>query len=88
MWQRTLWEDWTASECAVEPGSRLYLYSDGAHEIHKTDGTVWEYPDFVKFMSQSQSDGESVMDHLYEQVKSLKGANVLDDDFSIVEARF
>ncbi|MFM9964807.1 MAG: SpoIIE family protein phosphatase [Planctomycetaceae bacterium] len=82
------WPDWTTSQREVTPGSRLVLYTDGAHEIHLADGREWTHAEFVQFLSQPTEPGESIMDRLFAHVKTLNGSDTLDDDFSIVEMAF
>lgn len=74
-------------EIQIPASSRLFLYSDGATEIHKRDGSEWTYDEFLAFMSQPEDSRESIMDRLIHHVRTLKGADVLDDDFSILELR-
>jgi sigma-B regulation protein RsbU (phosphoserine phosphatase) len=81
------WDEYTVGECSVPPGSRLYTYTDGAHEIHKPDGTEWSFEEFVAFMS-SPPESASLMDRLLWHVRELRGSTLLDDDFSIIEAQF
>ena len=82
------WDDFTTGTKTVSPGSRLYLYTDGAHEIHKSDGTEWHFEEFVKFMSQPPDDDVSLMDRLLWHVRELRGSQSLDDDFTTIEVRF
>lgn len=82
------WPDFETSQCVVPPGSRLYVYSDGCHEIHRRDGAVWNFDEFVAFMAEPSTPNLSRMDQLLQTARALKGADQLDDDFSIIELRF
>ncbi len=82
------WTDWPTSQREITAGSRLFLYTDGAHEIHKADGSEWTHPEFIQFLSQPPDPNESIMDRLFVHVKELNGSEILDDDFSIVEVVF
>jgi sigma-B regulation protein RsbU (phosphoserine phosphatase) len=66
----------------------LYVYSDGVHEIHKTDGEEWKFEEFVAFLSSHRQADASALDRLFEHVRQLHGSDQLDDDFSIFEAKF
>lgn len=67
------------------PGpARLYIVSDGTFEIALAGGSMWEFPDFLSFMSRRPQPGESDLDRLFNHVKTLHGAGPLDDDFSIL----
>ncbi len=82
------WPDFETNTCPVPPGSRLFLYSDGVHEIHKPDGGEWAFADFVAYMAQPVNESVSRMDELLLHARALHGSDMLDDDFSIVEMRF
>ena len=82
------WPEFETGSHKIAAGSRLYLYSDGVHEIHKADGGEWTFDEFVAFMSQAPDPSVSILDRLLEHVQELNGSAELDDDFSIVEARF
>lgn len=79
------WDDFEVGERTVPPGSALYLYSDGAHEIHKSDGSEWLYQEFLNFVTTHRRDSVSVMDQLLSYTREIHGTEILDDDFSIVE---
>jgi sigma-B regulation protein RsbU (phosphoserine phosphatase) len=83
------WPAFETGERSIAEGARLYLYSDGAHEIHKTDGDDWTFPEFVQTLNgllKTTPDG--VMDGLHQHIRELHGPGVLDDDLSILEVRF
>jgi sigma-B regulation protein RsbU (phosphoserine phosphatase) len=82
------WPEFETFQCAVSPGSRLYIYSDGCHEIQKSDGGTWDFEEFVAYMAQPVSSDTSRMDQLLQTARALKGGDQLDDDFSIIEVRF
>jgi len=82
------WPDFETQRRKIPPGSRLYVYSDGVHEIHKADGGDWTFEEFVAFMSQTPDPSASIMDRLLKHVRELSESGILDDDFSLLEARF
>lgn len=82
------WDEFPQTTIPVDPGSRLYLYSDGCHEIQLANGGTWEFPDFLKFMCQPVSEGDSILEMLWDHVREIHGEEILDDDFSIVEVCF
>jgi sigma-B regulation protein RsbU (phosphoserine phosphatase) len=82
------WDEYKTERRTVPPGSRLYLYSDGVHEIHKADGDEWAFDEFVQFMSQPAGAAVSLPAELLQHVRQLGGREALDDDFSMVEVRF
>jgi sigma-B regulation protein RsbU (phosphoserine phosphatase) len=82
------WDNFEQQEIDIPGNSRLFIYSDGAFEIHKQDGTEWTFDEFLQFLSQPEDPQQHIMDRLIRHVRMLKGADVLDDDFSILELRF
>lgn len=82
------WDEFESTTRDIAAGARLYLYSDGVHEIHKPDGGEWAFNEFVEFMSQPADSDNSLLTRLLDHVRNLNGSDLLDDDFSIVEIRF
>jgi sigma-B regulation protein RsbU (phosphoserine phosphatase) len=72
---------------AIEPETRLYLFSDGVFEIDRPSGEMWKFEEFVEFVSAGVRHG-SVMDRLLEHVQEMHGSERLSDDFSMVEIAF
>ncbi len=82
------WPEWETSETTIEPGSRMYILTDGVHEIHKVDGSEWTFAELVEFLLRPVDGDGSMMDRLHRHVCELHGSELLDDDFSIIEAHF
>lgn len=82
------WPEFDANQREIAPGSRLYIYSDGAHEIQCSDGSLWPYEEFLSYMSQRSGSDVSIMDRLLTHVRLLHGSDILDDDFSFLEIKF
>ena len=78
--------DFKTSTTQVEPSGFLTLYSDGAFEIAREDGSIWPFGEFVEFMGAGP-DGSS-MDRLIEYARAMMGSDEFVDDFSIVEFVF
>lgn len=74
-------------EVAVPPASRLFVYSDGAHEIHTPGGETWEFRAFIDYVSQI-CHAEDPLKDLLDHVRGLRGSDQLDDDFSALEVCF
>ena len=81
--------EFSTSTCQVEPFSLLMLYSDGAFEVERADGSTWPFPDFVTFMgSGPRSPDPSSMDRLIRHAREMQRSDEFADDFSIVEFAF
>ena len=72
----------------IPPDSRIFLFSDGAFEIHKHNGGMWTFREFMQFMAQpDDGEADNILDRLIRYVRTLKGSDVLDDDFSILDLK-
>ena len=81
--------EFATSHCTVENFGILMLYSDGAFEIERADGTTWPFGDFVAFMTEVAADPQtSSMDQLISHARSLQGIDEFIDDLSMVEFIF
>jgi sigma-B regulation protein RsbU (phosphoserine phosphatase) len=82
------WPEFESGQRQIASPARLYVYSDGVHEIHKTDGSEWTFDEFLEFLSEPSKSGNALMDDLLQHVRELHGSELLDDDFSMVELTF
>ena len=83
------WPEFEVSECEVPAGARLYIFSDGAQEIHLPDGRDWTVPEFNETMTRLvEGSPDEVMDGLHQHIVALHGDPVLDDDLTLLEVRF
>ena len=81
--------EFSTSTCQVESFGLLSLYSDGAFEVERPDGSTWPFGDFVSFMGGVPRTPEDPgMDRLIRHAREMKGSDEFADDFSIVEVRF
>ena len=82
--------EYQSGSAELDAFAKLYLYSDGAYEIERTDKTMWPFDEFVAFMKQGPHDAEggAMMDRLIAHDRAIQGRDEFVDDFSIVEFRF
>jgi sigma-B regulation protein RsbU (phosphoserine phosphatase) len=93
-------EDYDAptERITVEPGDRLYLFSDGVFELHLKDGGIWGLDQLESFLAKNPADGvlDAVVAETRRVVLDGRGqpdpgngtAVAWDDDFSLIEFRF
>lgn len=77
--------EFPSSTIQVEEFGKLFLFSDGAYEIERADGTMWPWGDFIEFMSRPSGPETPAMDGLMNHVHTLSGQSDFADDFSIIE---
>ena len=81
--------EFSTSTCQVDTFGLLSLYSDGAFEVERPDGSTWPFPDFVEFMEKvPRTPDDPGMDRLIRHARQMKGSNEFADDLSIVEVMF
>ena len=57
-------------------------------EIFRRGRQVWNLDDCIGYLAVLAKGQGSLMDRLLQHVQRLRGSAQLDDDFSIIEARF
>jgi serine phosphatase RsbU (regulator of sigma subunit) len=77
-----------AESCHIPVDARLLVFSDGVFEIFRQGRQVWNLADCIAHLTVLAKGEGSVMDRLLKHVQCLRGSPHLDDDFSIIEARF
>jgi sigma-B regulation protein RsbU (phosphoserine phosphatase) len=70
----------------VEPGSSLYVFSDGAFEIEKSDGSEWGIDDFLPLLTQPAAAGKTESQRILDNVTAATGRTAFVDDFTLVVA--
>jgi phosphoserine phosphatase RsbU/P len=80
--------DFPVQSCRVPANARLLIFSDGVFEIFHDRREVWNLADCISHLAVLNEREGSIMDELLNHVRHLRGSPRLDDDFSIIEARF
>ena len=71
--------------CEIQPSSTLYLFSDGAYEIHQPNGTIWGLNAFIDLLIVYKKNNTGNLDTVLEHIQNLSLKKVLDDDFSLLQ---
>jgi sigma-B regulation protein RsbU (phosphoserine phosphatase) len=77
-----------SNETEIPPGGRVFVYSDGAFEISRPDGSMWPFEEFVTALTNPSEGSESPIDALVSRVRSVAQRDDFHDDFSMVELVF
>jgi sigma-B regulation protein RsbU (phosphoserine phosphatase) len=77
--------EFDSREASVPAGSRLFVYSDGAFEISRPDGSMWSFDEFLTTLTARPNGQESRMDALVTAVRKISERDDFNDDFSMVE---
>ena len=79
---------YTSSTIIVPRGAKLFVFSDGAFEIERPDGTFWDEHGLMAYLSQEFPEGKTELDDLQEVLLEMRGKPILDDDYSILCVEF
>jgi sigma-B regulation protein RsbU (phosphoserine phosphatase) len=80
--------EFESSRVEVPAGARLFVYSDGAFEISRPDGSMWAFADFLASLTAPPSGPESPIDALVSVVRGISQRDDFNDDFSMLELGF
>jgi phosphoserine phosphatase RsbU/P len=74
-----------SEECTVPCPARLYVFSDGVYEISRPDGAMLDSAIFEAALARHTGQETSELDELLKLARDVRGAEVLEDDFSIIK---
>jgi phosphoserine phosphatase RsbU/P len=70
----------------LPPAALLYLFSDGAYEITRPDGSMMRYDDFVALLAaRPEPPGAGRVAAIVDAVRAAQGRPHFDDDVSLLE---
>ncbi len=69
----------------IQPGSTLYIFSDGVYEIHQPDGKLWGLNAFIDLLTDYQESKSNNLDRVLHHIQILNGNKTLEDDFSLLQ---
>ena len=72
---------------SVEPGARLLVFSDGIFEIFLEGDRVRTWEEFLAEFINAEVAAMNPAARL-KHTQALRGAEILEDDFSLLEIRF
>ncbi len=76
-----------AQSCEIAPGSRFFLFSDGAYEVTLPDGKIFTFDEFAHMLARLPA-GPVDLDELVAQIRKLRGPGPLEDDLSLITIEF
>lgn len=74
--------------CQIAPGSRFFLFSDGAYEVTLEDGRIASLDEFIPMLGALPFDAPVDLDALIAQIRALRCGLPLEDDLSLVSIEF
>lgn len=77
-----------SNSCEVEPGSRLFVFSDGVYEITKRAGGMLSFEEFLEILTRTPEPGTSDVKRTLRTLQELRSGESFEDDFSMVQVSF
>ncbi|MDF5721887.1 MAG: SpoIIE family protein phosphatase [Rhizonema sp. PD37] len=74
--------------CNIAEGSTLYIFSDGAYEIAKSDGNLWTLDAFIEMLVNLPDSINGELDSVLNYLTTLNPKDAFDDDLSIIHIKF
>jgi sigma-B regulation protein RsbU (phosphoserine phosphatase) len=72
-----------SAEASVPPGARIFVFSDGAYEIQRRDGSMMTHDDLRRLLAGAPRG--NAPGWIMEQLRAINSQPVFDDDVSLVE---
>ncbi|MBS0451742.1 MAG: SpoIIE family protein phosphatase [Proteobacteria bacterium] len=73
------------AQCTIGSPARLFVFSDGAYEIARPDGSMLDLPELMQTLAQPLEPGQSELDHVLRVAREVHGPGALEDDFTILK---
>ncbi len=72
----------------IEPGSRLYVFSDCAIEAMNTDEKLFSQERLTACLHEAQAQESGRLQHVLDSVRQWTGQTSLEDDYTMLEISF
>jgi len=66
----------------------VYMYTDGAYEVHMPDGSMMDIEDLAATLTKYQNKPGDEIHKLYQSLLDLNDGNKLEDDFTMMKISF
>jgi sigma-B regulation protein RsbU (phosphoserine phosphatase) len=77
--------EFRSATCEVKPGCKLYVFSDGAYEIMRPEGTTLQLADLIEQLRKPGTPGQVKLNELVAWANGFRGNAPLEDDLSLME---
>lgn len=80
--------EYISSHCQIQPGSVLYVLSDGVYEIYQPEGTVWGLNAFEALLENAPACHDQSLGKILESIQSSANVSAFMDDLSMLKVKF
>ncbi|MEP6668098.1 MAG: SpoIIE family protein phosphatase [Chthoniobacter sp.] len=67
---------------------KLYVFSDGAYEVSRRDGSAMSFEEFTTILAQPPASDDGDLAGIVERMREIQGAKMLPDDCSLMKLVF
>ena len=72
----------------IAPGSKLYVFSDGAYEILQPNGKIWGIDAFISSLTDFYQTNNSNLESVINHISNVNNNQQFDDDLSLLNINF
>ncbi len=72
----------------LAPFNRLFVFSDGAYEIARPDGSMLSLNEFANLLVESSLTGNDDLQATLSHLENIRGAPAFEDDLALLELSF
>ena len=72
----------------IQPGSCLYIFSDGVYEIPQSNGEIWGLPRFIELLRSLHAESLPSLSTIQECLIRENNHSVFPDDISLIKVQF
>jgi sigma-B regulation protein RsbU (phosphoserine phosphatase) len=72
----------------IPAGSRMFVYSDGIHELARPDGSIWSLDEFLEGVAAEAKGSEGAIDRILARSRAIRTRDDFEDDVSLLEVVF
>ena len=77
--------DYLVQQTTLQPYNRLFVFSDGAYEIVRPDGSMLSLEDFTRHLARRTPDGADGLSSTLSYLEQARGAATFEDDLALIE---
>lgn len=81
-------DDFEDNYCEISLYSTLYIFSDGAYEIHRPDGTMWGLEAFIQALTDFCKTNTYNLSSVLNQIRTETYSDNFEDDLSLLKVNF
>jgi sigma-B regulation protein RsbU (phosphoserine phosphatase) len=76
---------YVVQETTLQKFNRLFVFSDGAYEIVRQDGSMLTLEDFIKLLARHSETAADNLQTILSSLEKVRGTSTFEDDLALVE---